>query len=170
MAGRFSETGYLTEEDLRDSPGFPSVKKRRQGFVAVIECIEDIPCNPCESSCKTNAITVGDDITHIPHLNEENCIGCRTCVFICPGQAIFMVDESLTDGKAAIMMPYEYLPLPQKGDIVNALDRAGQKLGKATVVAVRKTKKMDHTATVTIETPIEWSTRARMITPAAVGN
>ncbi len=170
MAGKFFETGYLTEDDLRDSPGVPSKKKRRQGFVAVIECIEDIPCNPCESSCKTNAITVGEDITHIPHLDEKKCVGCQTCVFICPGQAIFMVDESLADGKAAIMMPYEYLPLPQKGDIVHALDRSGQKLGVATVVAVRKTKKMDHTATVTIETPREWSMRARMIAPAAAGN
>jgi len=61
------------------------------------------------------------------------------------------------------MMPYEYRPLPEKGDIVTALDRAGLELGKATVVKIRQTKKMDQTATVTIEVPRDWSMRARGI-------
>jgi hypothetical protein len=74
-----------------------------------------------------------------------------------------MVDESLSDGRATIMMPYEYRPLPQKGDVVSALDRAGQTLGDAKVVVVRQTKKMDQTATVTIEVPKEWSMQARAI-------
>ena len=74
-----------------------------------------------------------------------------------------MVDESLPDGKATVMMPYEYRPLPQKEDLVIALDRAGQELGDAEVVAVRDTKKMDQTATVTIEVPEDWSMRARAI-------
>jgi Fe-S-cluster-containing hydrogenase component 2 len=106
---------------------------------------------------------VGDDITNIPHLDEDKCVACQTCVYICPGQAIFMVDESLPDGKATVMMAYEYRPLPEKGDVVFALDRAGNKLGDATVVAVRKTQRMDRTATVTIELPQEWSMQARAI-------
>ena len=156
-------TGYLSEEELKDGPGIPSETRRRKGPVATIECLEDIPCNPCESSCNVDAIIVGEDITNLPHLLEDKCVACQTCVYICPGQAIFLVDESLPGGRATVMMPYEYRPLPEKEDIVIALDRAGRELGDATVVAVRQTKRMDQTATVTIEIPKEWSMQARAI-------
>ena len=156
-------TGYLSEDELKNSPGIPSESRRRKGPVAVIECLEDIPCNPCESSCNAGAIVVGNDITNLPHLDGEKCIACQTCVYICPGQAIFMVDESLADDKATIMMPYEYRPLPEKGDIVTALDRSGRELGDAIVIAVRQTKRMDQTATVTIEVVKDWSMQARAI-------
>ena len=131
--------------------------RRRRGPVAVIECTEHIPCNPCEASCRAAAITVGDDITNLPQLDEEKCIGCQTCVPICPGQAIFMVDESLPDDRAAVTLPYEFLPLPEKGEVVTALDRSGSVLGEAPVTAVRKTERMDQTAVVTIEVPRTWS-------------
>ena len=163
MSHDSSKTGYLSEEAVKDGGGVPSAARRRKGPVAVIECLEDIPCNPCESSCKTGAIRVGDDITNLPQLDEEKCVGCQSCVHVCPGQAIFMVDESLPNGRATVLMPYEYRPLPEKGDVVTALDRAGIELGDATVVAVRQSKKMDQTATVTIEVPAEWSMKARMI-------
>jgi Fe-S-cluster-containing hydrogenase component 2 len=163
MAKDSSKTGFLSEEELRGGPGIPSEARRQKGAVAVLECLEDIPCNPCESICKFDAITVGEDITTPPLLTEGNCVGCRSCVPICPGQAIFLVDESLPDDRAAIEMPYEYRPLPQKGDIVIALDRAGQQIGDATVTAVKKTEKMDRTATVIIEVPRNWSMRARAI-------
>ncbi len=156
-------TGYLSEEELKDGPGIPSETRRRNGPVATIECLEDIPCNPCESSCNVDAIFVGDDITNLPRLDEDKCVACQTCVYICPGQAIFMIDESLPDGKATVMMPYEYRPLPKEGDIVTALDRAGRELGKATVIKIRQTGRMDQTATVTIEVPREWSMQARAI-------
>ena len=163
MAKDSSKTGFLSEEELRGGPGIPSEARRRKGAVAVLECLEDIPCNPCESICKFDAIKVGEDITTPPRLTEDNCVGCRSCVPICPGQAIFIVDESLPDDKAAVEMPYEYRPLPQKGDIVTALDRAGQPIGDATVTAVKKTEKMDRTATVIIEVPRNWAMRARAI-------
>ena len=163
MPPESSKTGYLSEEELKASPGIPSRSRREKGPVAVIECLEDIPCNPCESSCNVGAIVVGEDITNLPHLDGEKCVACQTCVYICPGQAIFMVDESLPNGRATVMMPYEYRPLPEEGDTVTALDRAGQALGDAKVTAVRQTKRMDQTATVTIEVPREWSMRARGI-------
>ena len=158
-----SLTGFLTEEELKGGPGIPSAARRKKGPVAVIECLEDIPCNPCESSCKAGAIVVGEDITQLPHLDGEKCIACNTCVHNCPGQAIFMVDESLPGDKATVMMPYEYRPLPAEGDGVIALDRAGQPLGDATVTKIRQTRRMDRTATITIEVPKNWSMRARAI-------
>ena len=163
MPSESSKTGFLTEEELKDSPGVPTAARRQKGPVAVIECLEDIPCNPCESSCNVGAIVVGEDITNIPRLDGDKCVACQTCVYICPGQAIVMVDESLSEGKASVMMPYEYRPLSVEGDVVTALDRAGHKLGDAKVIAVRQTKKMDQTATVTIEVPNNWSMKTRAI-------
>ena len=163
MQSDSTKTGVLTAKELKNSPGIPTETRRRKGPVASIECLEDIPCNPCESSCNVDAIIVGEDITNLPHLDGDKCVACQTCVYICPGQAIVMVDESLPNGKATVMMPYEYRPLPEKGEVVSAVDRAGQKLGDATVVAVRQTKRMDQTATVTIEVPREWSMQARAI-------
>ena len=154
-------TGYISDEELRNAPGIPSEARRRRGAVAVIECIEDIPCNPCEAACNVDAILVGEDITNLPHLDEEKCVACQSCVPICPGQAIFMVDESLPEGRATVLMPYEFLPLPDEGDTVTALDRSGEELGDARVTAVRKTERMDQTAMVTIEVPKEWSMRTR---------
>ena len=156
-----SQNGFISAEELKGSPGVPSAERRAKGPVAVIECVELIPCNPCEASCRVEAISVGEDITALPRLDENKCIGCMTCVPICPGQAIFMVDESLENGRAAITMPYEFLPLPEKGETVIALDRSGAELGEALVTAVRQTDKMDRTTVVTIETPREWSMKAR---------
>ncbi len=161
MAEGSSRTGYLSQEELQNSPGIPSEARRRKGAVAVIECVERIPCNPCEASCRAGAITVGEDLTNLPHLDEDKCVACQSCVPICPGQAIFMVDESLGDGKAAVTLPYEFLPLPQEGEVVTALDRSGVELGPATVTAIRKTERMDQTAVVTLEVPAAWSMRAR---------
>jgi len=161
MPQGLSKTGYLSDEELKNSPGVPSQERRQKGPVAVIECIQDIPCNPCETSCKEGAIRVGEDITNLPYLEGEKCIGCQSCLPICPGQAIFLVDESDPDGMAKVTMPYEFLPLPEKGEGVTALDRSGQELGDATITRVRMTDKMDHTALVTIEVPKEWSMRAR---------
>ena len=140
MPSDSSKTGFLTEEELKDSPGVPSEARRRKGPVAQSECLEDIPCNPCESSCNVDAIIVGEDITNLPHLDGDKCVACQTCVYICPGQAIFMVDESLDNGRATVMMPYEYRPLPEEGEVVTALDRAGRELGDAKVVASDKLK------------------------------
>jgi len=161
MPNDASKSGFLSEKDLKGQPGVPSSERRKKGPVAVIECIEEIPCNPCESSCKVDAIEVGSNIINLPKLYEDRCIGCLTCVAICPGQAIFVVDESLPDNKAAVTMPYEYLPLPEKGVTVTALDRAGKELGDAVVTAVRQSKRNDQTAVITIEVPREWSMRAR---------
>ena len=161
MSQGVSTKGFLSEEELESSPGVPSKARRERGPVAVIECTQDIPCNPCETSCKVGAINVGEDITNLPRLDEDKCVGCRSCIHICPGQAIFMVDESLSNGKAAVSMPHEFLPLPEEGEVVTAFDRSGSVLGDAVVTSVRRTEKMDQTAVVTLEVPREWSMKAR---------
>ena len=161
MSQGLATQGYISDQELQGAPGIPSPARRARGPVAVIECIQPIPCNPCEASCRAEAITVGQDITALPHLDEDKCIGCYTCVPICPGQAIFVVDESLDGDRATIAMPYEFLPLPEEGEKVIALDRSGAELGEAEVARVRKSERMNQTAMVTLNIPQAWTMRAR---------
>jgi Fe-S-cluster-containing hydrogenase component 2 len=123
----------------------------RRGPIAVIECIEEIPCNPCETACSRKAITVGAPITNLPQIDLEKCTGCGICVAACPGQAIYVKDYSCSEGKSAISFPFEYLPLPRKGDLVKVADRLGNSLCDGLVTRVIENERSDHTSVVTVE-------------------
>ena len=111
-----TKTGFLNSAELKEAGRYPSEERLKKGPVAVIECCQNIPCNPCETACKFGAITVGDLITNLPVLDESKCVGCGVCLTKCPGLAIFVVDKS--KDMATVSFPFEYLPLPEKGDIV----------------------------------------------------
>ena len=165
MAARDDARAHYDWELYADSPGVPSLERMRRGPVAVIECIEEIPCNPCETGCPHGAVTVGTPITALPRLDGELCTGCGQCIAVCPGQAIFVVDLSLPDGAATVSLPYEFLPLPEKGQRVTALDRSGQPVGEAEVVRVANPKAYDHTPVVTIRVPAELALVVRHCRP-----
>ena len=141
----------------------PSAERRAQGPVAVIECYEEIPCDPCEEACHQGAIFVGEPITSLPHLKAERCNGCGLCIPACPGLAIFVIDESYSEDEATIMLPYEFLPLPHKGMTVKALDLQGQLVGEARVLEVRNPKAYDCTPVIKIAVSKELSMTVRHI-------
>lgn len=157
------DDGVLSEEELERLPGVPSKKGRAAGPIVVIECAEEIPCNPCEPVCPKGAITVGEPITRLPVLDEERCDGCLACIAPCPGLAIFVVDETYSDREATVTLPYEFLPLPEKGERVEALNRRGEVVAEGTVVQVRTPKAFDRTALVTVVIPKELSMEVRHI-------
>ncbi len=161
MLKGIARVGYYSDEEFVDTPQFPTEERMRKGLVAVMECLEEIPCNPCETSCNDDAIIIGKDITKIPELIGDNCTACLQCLIVCPGQAIFAVDNSLEDNRSILVVPYEFLPMPQKGDVVTLLDRAGQEVGEGTVQKKRLTKKTDKTALVFIEISRELAMVAR---------
>ena len=45
---------------------------RKKGPKAVIECKQDIPCNPCTTCCAFKAITFAGSISSLPELDEES--------------------------------------------------------------------------------------------------
>ena len=145
-------TGVLSREELEDCPGVPTDARLREGPVAVIECQEEIPCNPCESNCPRGAIHVGDTVTSRPCLDVDKCVGCALCVSRCPGLAIFVVDLNQEDGDR-VSVPYEFLPLPEIGDEVRGLDRSGNDTCAATVVGVNNDARNDRTAVITLLVP-----------------
>ncbi len=153
---------YLSK--LKKTPGWPSEKKLNQGPVVVIECLEEIPCNPCETICKKGAIEIGCNITNLPKISDE-CNGCGKCIAYCPGQAIFIVDKTYSNKEASISIPYELLPFPKKGDIVMALDREGKDICKAKVIRVNNNQKNNKTNVVTISVPKKNSDIVRFFKP-----
>ena len=158
-----NEIGVAPLEELQASPGYPSEKRLESGPVAVIECIQEIPCNPCESACRFNAIVVGEPIINLPRLLGDKCRGCGECIPVCPGLAIFLVNKTYSSHEAAISIPYEYLPLPESDAIVDALNRLGERICSGRVIRVANPKKNDNTAVVTIAVPKRFSDEVRSL-------
>jgi Fe-S-cluster-containing hydrogenase component 2 len=151
----------LTAKELAEQT--PPQERLRGGPVAIIECVEEIPCNPCVEICPQEAISMPGGLNKLPRLNWEKCNGCGVCVSGCPGLAIFMVDLAEERERAKVALPYEFIPLPEKGDKVMALDREGNELGPVDVIRVQKGKRLDRTPIVTIAVPREWALVARSI-------
>ena len=131
----------------------PPPERTARGPVAVIECVQQIPCNPCEKACPFGAIEIGEDITALPRLDLQKCRGCGICLSKCPGLAIFLVDGSKAGDAAYVSMPYEYLPLPEIGAVVDATDREGRFVVKAKVEKIDGGQQREGTTIVTLALP-----------------
>lgn len=152
------KTGHLDTDEIKVYPGF--VKKA--GVHPVIECTQNIPCNPCQDACKFGCISIGEHLTSLPVVvKEADCRNCGMCVASCPGQAIFLIDEDYDEKYAAVTMPYELLPYPKEGDLGIGCDRSGAEVCKAEVISVKTSKAFDRTALLTIKVPKEYSEQVR---------
>ena len=150
--------GFVADDEITRFPGF-----RKQAKVhPVIECTQNIPCNPCQDACKKGCISIGANITSLPiSVDGSECINCGMCVASCSGQAIFLVAEDTEPGFGEVTIPYEFLPLPQKGDKGYGLSRSGQKICEAEITNVRSSKAFDGTNLVTMKVPMEYIDKAR---------
>ena len=61
------KTGVPTKENIESVT--PSKERLSKGPVALIECFQEIPCNPCYTSCKKGAIKELIDINDRPILD-----------------------------------------------------------------------------------------------------
>ena len=149
---KYEKTGVLSLKDLT----LPTDKQLQKG-VAIIECVQEIPCDPCVAICPVNSISM-KDINDTPKIDFNQCTGCKRCVGICPGLAIFVV--KVEDGKALITLPYEFLTIPKVGDNATALDREGKSRGSAKIIKVNRSGK---TTVVTIEVDKDLAMEVRNI-------
>ena len=150
--------GFVSDDEIERFPGVT----RKARIHPVIECTQNIPCNPCQDACPKHCIKIGSQITALPAVDPaKDCIGCGLCVASCSGQAIFLVDEGACEGFTDITLPYEFLPLPEKGECGTALGRNGQPLCPATVISVRTAPAFDKTNLLTMRVPSEFGMRAR---------
>ncbi|MFH1013012.1 MAG: 4Fe-4S binding protein [Thermoplasmatota archaeon] len=126
----YERTGVLSLSDLK----LPSNAQLEKG-VAIAECVQQIPCNPCVESCPVHAISMRD-INALPVVDYDVCIGCGNCVGVCPGLAIFLL--KVHKDLSFVTIPFEFIPIPKKGDVVDALDRHGKKIDDGIVTKVRR--------------------------------
>jgi Fe-S-cluster-containing hydrogenase component 2 len=159
------KSGYLSLDEVQALPGVPSAERLAKGPVVVIECAQEIPCNPCVDACNKDAIHLLESITDLPVLEEDKCGGCGLCIAVCPGQAIFVVDATYSESEATVQMPYEYYPLPVAGQIVDGLNRAGQAVCEARVLRVINSKRHDHTPVITLAVPKAQVMEVRSLMP-----
>lgn len=146
--------GAPTLDELRAVGMLPGREEMGGRGCLCIECIEEIPCNPCETSCPQGAITVGSPITNLPRIDRSKCTVCGLCLPACPGLAITI---KKVDGETAtIRFPWEYLPAPKAGDEVGMVDRGGAVRCQGRVVSIANPTRNDRTAIVTASFPSEF--------------
>jgi len=134
----YEEKGYLELNELGER--LPSEERLRKGPVAIIECIQEIPCNPCQEACNRRAIREFKKITDIPLIDFDKCNGCGICVAKCPGLAIFVVWKDYNNDEALVKVPYEFLPLPEIDREYDVLNRRGEVIGQGRVMKIQSLK------------------------------
>ncbi|MFW6249999.1 MAG: FAD-dependent oxidoreductase [Alkalispirochaetaceae bacterium] len=171
-------SGYLTSREVARFPGCcrttlvgggeeeqPVAGASCTGPRPVLECTQNIPCDPCRDACPLGCIEVGEEISGLPRVVTPNrCCGCALCVAACPGQAVFVVDTSTDrDGfeTARVSLPWEFHPAPEAGARGFALNRRGERVGEAVVHSVRRPKGSDGTLVLTIEVDRSLADEAR---------
>lgn len=153
------KTGIPDSEQI--DRAFPTEHRLKKGPVAIIECYQNIPCNPCYTACNRNAIKKFEDINDLPKINHDNCNGCGLCIASCPGLAIMVIDSTYSKDEVLIKIPYEFIPLPEESRIVKGLDRAGQYVCDVKVVKVMNSKALDRTPIISIAVPREYMKAVR---------
>jgi len=97
---------------LKSKPG-PSVRRqqpaREEGVFPIFHCDQEVPCNPCTSVCPVGAIrTERDEITGLPYITDlDACTGCGSCVAVCPGLSMTLIDYREDAEHPLVTLPYE---------------------------------------------------------------
>lgn len=140
-----------------------AVSRRTHKVRLIIECPEDIPCNPCEDACPQGAITVGHPITSLPVLDPAKCNGCGVCIAACPGQAIFVVKAETTKNTALVGVPYEMLPPIRTKEEVGLLGSDGTEIGSGQVERVAHPPAFEQTVVIYVRCPTAIAHRVRAV-------
>ncbi len=161
LSDEFLSTGVPTAGDLKYV--LPPDERLERGPCVVVECFQRIPCNPCTRACPSGAIKIEGNINNLPEVDFDKCTGCGVCIAHCPGLCIFVVHKNYTEKTGRVMIPYEFLPVPEKGEIVDGLNRAGEKVCDAKVLRVINNPKQDKTLIIDVEVPKNLINEVRMI-------
>ena len=109
--------------------------------------------------CPQGLIQIDEsDIRNIPEYIADDigkaCIGCMKCVTICPGLAITLLDARKDAAMPTVTIPFEFGEASvQAGEMVVAMDVAGEMLGEVPVLEVLAIPSNDRTVLVKVQAP-----------------
>jgi len=58
----------------------PSPERLTEGPVVIVECFQEIPCDPCYTACKRGGFLPFADINDLPRMDFAKCNGCGICI------------------------------------------------------------------------------------------
>jgi NADPH-dependent 2,4-dienoyl-CoA reductase/sulfur reductase-like enzyme/Fe-S-cluster-containing hydrogenase component 2/bacterioferritin-associated ferredoxin len=141
---------------LKSKPGrevSPEPPEKEGGVFPIFHCYQEVPCNPCTSVCPVGAVkTEGDKITGLPYMVDPDlCTGCASCVAVCPGLSITMIDYRQDRQHPLVTLPYEvWRDQVQEGQKVPVTDIDGAVLGYFAVEKVTARRKYPGTLLVQV--------------------
>ncbi len=68
------DKGYVADDEIERYPGDPC-----SGIHPVIECTQNIPCNPCQDACAKGCISIGENI----YISSGNRSGQNVSDVVC---------------------------------------------------------------------------------------
>ncbi len=142
---------------LKSKPGREDRKKppqKEEGVFPLFHCYQEVPCNPCTSVCPVDAIrTENDEITGLPYMVDlDACTGCASCIAVCPGLCVSLVDYRNDPEHPWITLPYEiWRERVKVGQPVPLTDNDGAILGYYPVGKLSTRKKYPGTLLVRLK-------------------
>jgi len=142
---------------LKSRPGREIKKeppRKEDGVFPVFHCYQEVPCNPCTSVCPVGAIkTEGDKITGLPYMVDiEACTGCASCIAVCPGLSVTLLDFRDDPEHPLVTVPYEiWRDTVAVGHKVPVTDIDGAILGYYPVEKISSRKKYPGTLLVKVK-------------------
>jgi NADPH-dependent 2,4-dienoyl-CoA reductase/sulfur reductase-like enzyme/Fe-S-cluster-containing hydrogenase component 2 len=142
---------------LKSKPGPATRRKPPQkddGVFPIFHCYQEVPCNPCTSVCPVGIVHTQDDkITGLPYMDDlEACTGCASCLAVCPGLSVTMVDFREDPGHPLVTLPYEvWREKVEEGQNIPLTDIDGAILGYYPVNKVSSRRKYPGTLLVQLK-------------------
>jgi NADPH-dependent 2,4-dienoyl-CoA reductase/sulfur reductase-like enzyme/NAD-dependent dihydropyrimidine dehydrogenase PreA subunit len=144
---------------LKSKPG-PATRRRppekTDGVFPIFHCYQEVPCNPCTSVCPVGIVKTQDDkITGLPYIVDlDACTGCASCLAVCPGLSVTMVDFRKDPIRPLVTLPYEvWREKVEIGQKVPVTDLDGAILGYFPVENVSSRRKYPGTLLVRLKVP-----------------
>jgi NADPH-dependent 2,4-dienoyl-CoA reductase/sulfur reductase-like enzyme/Fe-S-cluster-containing hydrogenase component 2/bacterioferritin-associated ferredoxin len=142
---------------LKSRPGPATRRKppqKEDGVFPIFHCYQEVPCNPCTSVCPVGAVKTEDDkITGLPYMVDlDACTGCASCLAVCPGLSVTMVDFREDPSHPFVTLPYEvWREKVEIGQTVPVTDLDGAILGYFPVEKVSSRRKYPGTLLVRLK-------------------